>query len=60
LFDSYRFSDPKRIVFGLDCDREAKEQTIACLLSRPFKPKTIGELCRHGFGFQEKLFMINV
>lgn len=39
LFGSYRFSDPKKIVFGLDYDREAEEKTIARLLSRPFKPK---------------------
>ena len=39
LFGSYRFSDPKKIVFGLDCDRESEEQMIARLLSRPFKPK---------------------
>ena len=39
LFGSYRFSDPKNIVFGLDYDREAEEKTIARLLSRPFKPK---------------------
>lgn len=39
LFGSYRFSDPKKIVFGLDYDREVEDQTIARLLSRPFKPK---------------------
>ena len=39
LFGSHRFSDPKKIVFGLDYDREAEEKTIARLLSRPFKPK---------------------
>ena len=39
LFGSYRVSDQKKIVFGLDYDREAEEQMIARLLSRPFKPK---------------------
>lgn len=39
LFGSYRFSDPKKIVFGLDYDRGAEDQTIARLLSRPFKNK---------------------
>ncbi len=39
LFGSYRFSNPKKIVFGLDYDREAENQTIARLLSRPFKAK---------------------
>jgi len=39
LFGSYRFSDPKKIVFGLNYDRGAEDQTIARLLSRPFKNK---------------------
>lgn len=36
LFGSYRRSDPEKIVFGLDYDREPENQTIGQLMHRPF------------------------
>lgn len=36
LFGSYRRSDPEKIVFGLDYDRDSEDQKLGALLRRPF------------------------
>ncbi len=36
LFGSYRKSDPDKIVFGLDYDRESEDQKLGRLMARPF------------------------
>lgn len=42
IFGSYRCGDPEKIVFGLDYDRDSKDQTLGRLLKRPFSPNKSG------------------